>query len=97
MYYIRQSDVDSSKVETFISRVVGSTKKTEKEVLAENLLAFPAWVAFPDFSRAEWINDLLRYTTWLAHAKLKRGHFFLNISLFSCIHLSATAFIIYND
>ena len=62
VYYIRKSDSDISNVDTLIPRTVGFAKKTEKEVLAENLLAFPAWVAFPDFSRAEWINDLLRYT-----------------------------------
>jgi hypothetical protein len=60
VYYIRQSDKGSSSVQTFVARSVGSGKKSEKEILSESLLAFPAWVSFPDFSRAEWINDLLK-------------------------------------
>ena len=36
-----------------------SVQKKEKEVLSETLSAFPAWVAFPDFDRVEWINQIL--------------------------------------
>ena len=36
-----------------------STVTSEKNVLGSSLDHFPAWVAFPDFDRPEWINDII--------------------------------------
>lgn len=58
-YYLLESQREESSVDTLIPRLIGD-KKSEKEILAETLTSFPAWVSFPDFSRVDWINDILR-------------------------------------
>ncbi len=37
-----------------------SSLSSESDVLGRSLSSFPSWVAFPDFDRAEFVNDLLR-------------------------------------
>ncbi len=56
---MKHDDRSKSNVETYITSIVGQ-KKSEKEVLSENLLAFPSWVAFPDFCRVEWLNKVIQ-------------------------------------
>ena len=37
-----------------------SAVTTEPDVLGRSLDSFPSWVSFPDFDRAEFVNDILR-------------------------------------
>lgn len=57
LYFQHSWDVRRAFTSTILSRL--SSERSEKDVLAEYLPAFPAWVNFPDFERVEWVNSVI--------------------------------------
>ena len=58
IYFVQKSDPESSYSKTICNQAVKSGSKSENST--ENLSQFPAWVTHPDFSRAEWLNEVIR-------------------------------------
>jgi len=58
-YFLQHEDCARSSTDTYVAKLIGQ-KRSEKEVLSENLMAFPSWVVFPDFCRVEWLNNVIQ-------------------------------------
>jgi len=59
VYYLTNRHQELAAIQTKLTRLTALRRRREAEVLAETLEAFPSWVAFPDFDRLEWVNEIL--------------------------------------